>query len=136
MARHGTSVPVSRQLSAWERAVVERLITFAPTEEQAALIAQLDGLLVTRQCGCGCRTIEFSSVGGSGLVLDGVSDDSDQMLISFLLHIGDGTANALEMYRGDLGPLRQPPAPHLIDRVEWDDLGGGRGAVMRRIPTP
>ena len=136
MSKHPPrTLPEPRPLSQWERAVLERLITFVPMDARSDLVDQLDELRVISECQCGCLTIDFASWSVSHRRIYGAADDSDEMLISFILHETEGRLTELEVFRGDSGPVRVPPALHTIDRVEWDELGRGRGAVMRRVPV-
>ena len=125
-----------RALSAWERAVLERLIGFAPSDLQESLLGQSPQLQVVRQCDCGCASVEFEREShGDRLVIDGVGDDSDGMEIMFLLHVLGGRISSLESVRGDGEPSLRSPEASQIDRVEWDQTGPNE-AVARRVQDP
>jgi hypothetical protein len=105
-----------RDLTSVERALVERLleVEFAGRD---ALREQFDGAQVTAE-GCGdTRTIRFRLVDDAPqaatslrVPVEGETADADGMPIAILLHVIDGRAAEVEIYRVDGEPLRASPA--------------------------
>lgn len=110
--------PVSRPLTAPERAAIERLLALGTTRpESAPAAAQVRDVRVVGECTCGCGTIDLAvgatrpgqvPIPGPSVVFDGVARDVDGGLVDLILRVRGGKLAELEVYRPDGARLAGP----------------------------
>ncbi len=126
--RQAPSRPVAppRQLTEWERGLLERLLA-QPCEGRDQLLDQLASVRVAAACAC-CLSIELNSgqdqdedgptpsshggrhvLRGHRLVSELEGEDSDGMLVWALLFTENGKLAELEVQRADGGPFLSLP---------------------------
>jgi hypothetical protein len=116
-----------RDLTSVERALIDRLLEVAfPSRD--ALQTQLNGARVTAE-GCGdTRTIRLSLADDAPraatslrVPVEGETPDVDGMPVAVLLHVIDGRAAELEIYRVDGAPLQASPVTEHMTVAINDD---------------
>jgi hypothetical protein len=109
-----------RELTSVERALVERLLE-AAFDGRDALRMQFATAAVTAEGYRDTRTIRLklapdapAASTGLRVPVEGATPDVDGMPIAVLLHVVDGHATELEIYRVDGNPLQGPPAARTL----------------------
>jgi len=115
-----------RLLRPGERRIIERLVEAVP-EGRDRLLHQLANAKVKALDHAGTLAFDISDdyLGGKGLVslVTGVASDVDGMYMELALFLtGDGRIYELNIWKGDLSPVRRLPEPAAIEIVQMGRL--------------
>ena len=120
----GRSPVAVRPISAEERAVLERALRFAATDDAAGLpIEKLDLLHVVGKCPCGCASVDFRHLKEGEIaevVADAIGETRDGEQVDALVFALDGEVVALEI----VGYADTPAGLPIASTVRgWDGQG-------------
>ena len=120
----GRSPVAVRPISAEERAVLERALRFAATDDAAGLpIEKLDLLHVVGKCPCGCASVDFRHLKEGEIaevVADAIGETRDGEQVDALVFALDGEVVALEI----VGYADTPAGLPIASTVRgWDSQG-------------
>lgn len=111
-----------RPLSSAERGILDRLLS-SPFPGREQLQEQLHLALVSAICTCGChsfilemdRSATPKAPVRTRIPVEAEGVDQDGVRVHFLLHVVEGYARELEIYREDSAPVRRLPSPDTLE---------------------